>query len=655
MTTANAIRVLNAYVELGLRDSALRRGLSAASKQLSTFGQTLTGLGTKLAGIGLAASAGLFAATRAWATSGAALLDLSKQTGVSTEALSELGYAAAQTGASHESLATGLRQMAKFLTAAAAGSNEATKALADLGLNAQQLTNLAPDEAFALLGDAINRIPDPLQRASAAMRIFGRSGTELLPMFAEGAAGLAELRDAAAAKGLTVSEDEARAAHALDDALTDVAITARRAVATIGAALAPAIQSLAEAMTNATTQASAWINQHRPLVVLIAEAAPTALALGAALVGLGYTLRTVGTAASIAAAGMTTAAAAIKLGIAAIAIVASSPATLFVGLAAAAVAASTDARAALASIGTAFADVKNTAIRTWQGITAALARGDLTLAAEIAFTGLQLAAAQSFQGLRKSTRGLTNTLSGAWHTTVAALAKAFLHVQNVITAGLDLIRTTFNSVVLAIRTGWAHTIAFLKRLWYNWLWILKPGPAKLGLAATKKELEETLAAIEEERSNLEQAKTARDTQRRQALRDALAEIDRALAEKTAQRDANQAAADKAAEDRINQLRKQLQQKLDQATTQQPEQAQPTPAPRGPTIAPRPHLDLDAIAGGLANVAGGEHSTGTFNPFELAGLGAKVSFERAAQAVLDIAENIDTLARSARTNGPLVFG
>ena len=60
----------------------------------------------------------------------------------------------------------------------------AADTVAKLGLDLDALKRKTPADQFRALGAAINEVKDPSQRAALAMEIFGRSGAELLSVFA---------------------------------------------------------------------------------------------------------------------------------------------------------------------------------------------------------------------------------------------------------------------------------------------------------------------------------------------------------------------------------------------------------------------------------------------------------------------------------------
>jgi hypothetical protein len=121
-------------------------------------------------------------------TSGAAAaidqtLKLSRSLGVSYEELNALQIAADLSGASSEQLAKAFTKAQVTIVNAAKGSKEAKQALSDLGLSVETLATQTSTQQFSTLATAINSIQNPAERAAAAVKIFGKSGAELLPVF----------------------------------------------------------------------------------------------------------------------------------------------------------------------------------------------------------------------------------------------------------------------------------------------------------------------------------------------------------------------------------------------------------------------------------------------------------------------------------------
>ena len=283
MANTSGIKAGRTYVELGVGDK-LPEGLRKAQARLRAFGAGMQRIGSRMMMIGAAAAAPLAAAVKVFSSAGDTLHKMSKRTGMTTEALSELGFAAERSGTDLGSLENGLKRMQRSIYDAGRGLSTATEALADLGLTTAALEGLAPEQQFTKLAGALARVADPSRKAALAMTLFGRSGTELIPMIERGEAGLEELREKARALGLTVSGDTAAAAAKLTDRMADLWATAKRAAMSVGQALGPAIEDLAKWLTDTAVGVRAWIDENRELLVTGAKVVAAVTAIGAGLV-----------------------------------------------------------------------------------------------------------------------------------------------------------------------------------------------------------------------------------------------------------------------------------------------------------------------------------------------------------------------------------
>ena len=172
--------------------------------------------------------------------------DLSKRTGVSTQTLQAYQFAAEQSGVSVETFGKGVQKLGINLGEAQTGNKSAIKSFADLGLSVQELSRLSPEAAFEAVAAAISQLPGPAQQAAAAVSLFGKSGAELVPVFAEGAGFLAEMRAEAERLGLVLSKDQVQGLATLDDSIGKVSATFKAFQARVTAELAPSLIAAAE-------------------------------------------------------------------------------------------------------------------------------------------------------------------------------------------------------------------------------------------------------------------------------------------------------------------------------------------------------------------------------------------------------------------------
>jgi hypothetical protein len=168
------------------------------------------------------------------------LTDLSGKTGISTTALQKLGYVTEQAGVSLEDVSGAVTKMSKALVT---GDKGAVAGLDALRLSTGDLLKMSPDAAFTTIGDAIAKIENPMERATIATKIFGKSGADLLPAFT---GDLGKLADEAERSGAILSEDTVRGGDSAGDAIGRLANAGMGLIGQVLGPLAPVIELVAD-------------------------------------------------------------------------------------------------------------------------------------------------------------------------------------------------------------------------------------------------------------------------------------------------------------------------------------------------------------------------------------------------------------------------
>lgn len=233
--------------------AGIGRGVSKTEQQLGRLSKSASSaagslralvgieIGTRLAaGFTNAAQAAVNYASRV-AESVASTDDLAKRLGVGVEALQGFQVAAKLSGV--DNLEGALQKLSVVFGDAQAGSESAQKAFANIGLSVQDLAALSPEDQFRAVSEAISALPGPAAQAAAAVDLFGRSGVELLPLFAEN---LAAVEERARNLGVVLSEDQVGAIAEMDDALSLVRATFDGIIGQVTANLAPVVTALSE-------------------------------------------------------------------------------------------------------------------------------------------------------------------------------------------------------------------------------------------------------------------------------------------------------------------------------------------------------------------------------------------------------------------------
>ena len=178
--------------KLTLDTSGFNRGIKSAENGMAKF-KAAAGpavLGAVAAGFAAAAAAaaGLAVGIKGALDLAGALSDLSSRTGVAAGELRILQEAFARNGLSAEQVGPAINKMQRALVEAGDGAGPTAKAFQTLGLSVDSLRGMDASSQFAAIGQAINALPDPAARAAAAMQLFGRSGGEMLTLFANSGA-----------------------------------------------------------------------------------------------------------------------------------------------------------------------------------------------------------------------------------------------------------------------------------------------------------------------------------------------------------------------------------------------------------------------------------------------------------------------------------
>jgi len=657
---ASNIRAGRAYVELGVDSKALARGLNAAARKLSAFGATVREMGTRFLGLGAAILAPMGLAAKAIADMGSELVDMSQRTGVSVEALSSLGFAAAQSGSDLATVETGLKKMQKTLTAAAMGSVSAQDALKLLNITIADLDDLSPDQQFKLLADRISQIQDPTVKAALAMEVFGRSGTALLPLFNDGAAGIEALQKQAEKLGLVMSTEDAQAAESFGDQIDALHMVLKKAVATIGSALIPILSDAIKWITDVTVSASAWIKANKELVVGVFKGAVALVALGGAMVVAGTVISVLGQGFAVLAAvvtgvgtvmgvlGTVVGALVSPIGLVIAALVALGAYLIYVSGAGA---------KALGWLSAKFNVLKQDAVAAWQGIGDALAAGDIALAAKILWLTLKLEWNRGIAALQpawlefklwfiKVGYGAFYGILAAWEIVQHALTVAWIET----TAFLSSVWTKFSSTVQSV---WEGTQTWLAD---RWLELMGQFDSTLDVDAAKKMNHQQSDANQREIEQNRSADLNQIEQQRSGTRDAeskqhdaeLARVGQAYDDAIAAARAEGDAKTQATQDELAKAKAQWQAALAEARKKRMDREEAGP---DKTDGPPKHIShLSSLGYPLEQAQKNIGVRGTFSAPEARRFGAGGAADRLTKAAEDTARNTKKILEQLRDAG-----
>jgi len=225
-----------------------RRGFSSVTSGLKKVSGAVFNLKTALLGTVGAAGFGLLVKSSLQATD--QLAKTASKIGTTTEALSQLRFAADLTGVATQTMDMALQRFTRRAAEAAKGTGEAKNAIRELGINAQDLVKLPLDQRMLVLADAFSNVENESDKLRLAFKLFDSEGAALVNTLSLGRDELEKLFGEARSLGIVMSSDAAKGVENANDALTRLGSLFRGVTDQTVAALAPAIALLTETFKN---------------------------------------------------------------------------------------------------------------------------------------------------------------------------------------------------------------------------------------------------------------------------------------------------------------------------------------------------------------------------------------------------------------------
>lgn len=260
--TAVVARIGGAVEKLKMQSSGLGAAWNNVSGAASKVARNLLVVGAAAAGAGLA----VWGLTKHYAEMSEQLSLSATKSGVSVEALQRLQFSAKLANIETGKLDTGLKFLNKAMaTSLVTGSkgkeNDQAKAFKDLGISVKNAngTMKTADQTILEISDKFHNMTNVSEKVRIAQKLFGRAGSDLIPILSQGSAAIKAQGDELARLGhiLTSKEIEANKHFAEDLKKLNMAVSGLGAV--VASALIPVLTPLVESMTNWIAANKQWL------------------------------------------------------------------------------------------------------------------------------------------------------------------------------------------------------------------------------------------------------------------------------------------------------------------------------------------------------------------------------------------------------------
>lgn len=232
----------------------------------------VAGVGAAIAGSAIVG--GLSAIVKRSIDAGDELFNLQAKTGIAASALIGLGNAAKLADVDQATLGKSLTKLSINLVKAAEGNEDLSRKFAALGVSVKGADGqvVSADVALKQIADRFADMPDGAQKAAAAVALFGKSGSDLIPLLNEGAAAMEEFT-------YKVSDDFAARSDLFNDTITELGIKTQGFGMELTDALLPALQSILEVFGELFNTEQDWTALFDVIKVGVRSVATVLLAL----------------------------------------------------------------------------------------------------------------------------------------------------------------------------------------------------------------------------------------------------------------------------------------------------------------------------------------------------------------------------------------
>jgi len=273
-------------IQLQAKDNASKQ-IQDASKKISDAVKGIGDAAKKISTYSAAALAGMTAfavkSVKDMGSLAEEIDNMQKRTGLATASISALRLAADQTSVPIDAMELGMKKLGINILDMQDAGVKAQKSIKDLGLKFKDIQDLPIEKQFFTIGNAIAKLDDPTERVRKSVELFGKAGTDLLPIFGEGSMTLQEWTKKAEEMGVMLDSKTIDSALKADQAFDDFEGTVKGLVNTAAQNFLPVVTEMVEGLTPLIQQVGNWVKQNPELVKQIAEWTVKLLAAGAAL------------------------------------------------------------------------------------------------------------------------------------------------------------------------------------------------------------------------------------------------------------------------------------------------------------------------------------------------------------------------------------
>ena len=185
------------------------KSTSSMAEKLATGIKTAAKWGAAIAGATTAAGTAIMATANKAAAAGDNIDKMSQKIGISRQAYQELDFICSQSGTSVDSLQMGIKTLTNQMQSASIGTKSAVAMFEQLGISIYDTNGQLKDQETMMWEamSALQAVENQTEKAALATDLFGKSGSELMPLLNGAEGSIESMKQQAHELGLVLSDE----------------------------------------------------------------------------------------------------------------------------------------------------------------------------------------------------------------------------------------------------------------------------------------------------------------------------------------------------------------------------------------------------------------------------------------------------------------
>ena len=229
---------------------------------------TVAEWGTAIVGGATVAGAAMIKFAESSAATADHIDKMSQKIGISREAYQELDFICSQSGTSVDNLQMGIKTLTAAMDGARDGTASSVAQFEKLGVAVTNTdgTFRAQEDVFFDTVAALQEIDDQTEKARLATELFGRSGTELMPLLNGASGSIEEMRNQAHELGLVLDDELIDNGVFLTDTIDQLKRSFGSIITQLGAALMPIVEKVAKYVIDKMPKIQTLFQKLEPII-----------------------------------------------------------------------------------------------------------------------------------------------------------------------------------------------------------------------------------------------------------------------------------------------------------------------------------------------------------------------------------------------------